>query len=75
MSYNYPMWCFAIINGRLAEVYFEKSRGKVKFHSHCYVKRSEYKTRAELQAIDEDIKKVKLSYRNGVYRDIRTKKD
>ena len=64
------MWSFAIINGKLAEIYFDKPRGHLKFRGHCYVERSEFKTKAELKAIDEDTKKVRLSYRKGIYRNL-----
>ena len=37
-------WCFAIINDRLAEIYFE-DEGKNKILGHCYVDEKEYKTK------------------------------
>lgn len=40
-------WSFAIINGKLAEIYFEKRKDKVKFLGHCYVKREEYDSQEE----------------------------
>jgi hypothetical protein len=62
-------WAFAIINNRLAEMYFEK-KGKVfVMEGHCYVKREEFTTKSELKDIDTDTKKHVLSYRKGVYRD------
>ena len=60
-------WCFAKVNSKLAEIYFEKKRGKTKFLGHCYVKKSEYKTKRELAWIEEDTKKVKLDYKNKKY--------
>lgn len=41
-------WCFAIINNKLAEIYFEKKKGKIKIEGHCYVKKEEFKTRAKM---------------------------
>ena len=39
-------WCFALVNNKLAEVYFErKKNGKVFFYGHCYVKESDYTTK------------------------------
>ena len=60
-------WCFAKVNNRLAEIYFEKKRGKPKIFAHCYVKEFEYKTKQELGWITKDTKRVNLIYRNGKY--------
>lgn len=61
-------WCFAVINNKLAEVYFEKKKNKkVKFLGHCYVKQEEYKTKTEQRWIKQDTEKFKFSYRNGEY--------
>ena len=62
------MWCFAIVNNRLAEIYFEKHSNQVEIYAHCYVLRSEFTTKEELKQIDDDIKNVKISYRKGKYR-------
>ena len=63
-------WCWALINNRLAEVHFDKTKsGRPKIFGHCYVKRNEYKTKREQRQIDIDIKKVKLTYRNKRYYD------
>ena len=62
-------WRFALINNRLAEIYFEKnSKGKLKFRGHCYVKRSEYGTKKEQKWIDADTAEMKFSYRKRKYR-------
>jgi hypothetical protein len=67
-------WSFAIINNKLAEIYFErKKNGNVKFIGHCYVKREEYKTKKEQNYIDKDIVCTKLLYRKGDYKRILTK--
>lgn len=58
-------WCFATVNGRLAEIYFKKKYG---VHSHCYVKREEFNKR-EQKMIDADIKKCQFVYRKGYYLD------
>lgn len=60
-------WCFAKVNNKLAEIYFEKKRGKIKFLGHVYVQKKEYKTKNELRWIEEDIKKIKLLYKNKKY--------
>jgi len=56
-------WCFAIVNGRLAEIYFDKKYG---IYGHCYVKKREY-TKRERKMIDSDIKKYRFIYRKGYY--------
>ena len=61
-------WCFAIINGRLAEIFFEPGKRKPKIIGHAYVKREEYKTKKEQKYIEEDTAKFRMSYRNGKYK-------
>lgn len=61
------MWCFGKVNGKLAEVFFEKRRGKSVPYAHCLVQKEEYKTREEQKWIEKDIKKVNLSFKNNVY--------
>ncbi len=61
-------WCFAIINNRLAEVYFEKTKGQINYLGHCYVGEHEYKSKKEKEWIKKDTEKVQLIYRNGVYK-------
>ncbi len=61
-------WCFAIINNRLVEVYFENKHGKIKYLGHCYVNESEYKTKKEKDYIKDDTAQIKLIYRNGLYK-------
>ena len=46
-------WCFAVVNGRLAEIYFDKKYG---IYGHCYVKRNEF-NKKEQKIINLDIKK------------------
>lgn len=61
-------WSFAIINGRLAEVwYYRDEEHQPVFIAHCYVKREEYTTKKEQIMIEKDIKKVKLRYVKGKY--------
>jgi len=70
VGYNklYMGSCFALINGRLAEVYFDKTKKGIKFLGHCYVEKSEYTTKREQKWIDEDLVKHRFSYRNNEYR-------
>ena len=61
-------WCFALINNKLAELFFDKtSKGKVKIQGFCYVDRREYKTQKERRWIKKDTEKVRLIYRKGKY--------
>lgn len=61
-------WSFAIINNRLAEIYFERTKGEPKFLGHCYVKQEEYKTKKEQNMIKKDLVNNQLVYRNGKYK-------
>ncbi len=62
-------WCFAIVNNKLAEIFFDKNKnGRARIRGHCYVKKSEYKTKLEQNQIAKDIKKVKVAYRNKKYK-------
>lgn len=69
-------WCFAIINGRLAELFFdrEEDEKEPKILGHCYVSKSEYKTKREQRMIEKDTERYRFSYRNKKYRDTFTKK-
>lgn len=58
-------WCFAIVNNRLAEIFFNDKDRQI--FSHCYVKMSEYKTKKEKGRIRQDTAKVSLTYRDGKY--------
>jgi len=62
-------WCFAMINGRLAHVFFDIKRGNKKhIFGHSYIKASELRTAREKRVMKNDIKKTRLSYRNKKYR-------
>ncbi len=56
-------WCFAVVNHRLAEIYFENGR----VWGHCLVRRSEFKLKKEREWIEKDTKKYKLKYAGGKY--------
>jgi len=59
-------WCFAMVNGRLAEIHFDKKYG---VFGHCYVKKKEYTTKKEQEMIKADIKKCQFICRGGYYFD------
>ncbi|MFA5820793.1 MAG: hypothetical protein WC873_01670 [Candidatus Gracilibacteria bacterium] len=61
-------WSFAIVNGQLAEIFWEREEGKLSPHGHAYVKRSEYRTKQEQRYIDKDIEKYRFVYRKGEYK-------
>lgn len=61
-------WCFAIINNKLAEIYFDKTKKGPKFLGHCYVKKEEFKTKQEQKWIKQDTEKFKFVYRNKKYK-------
>lgn len=62
-------WCFAIVNGKLAEIFFDKEDEETVFLGHAYVKVEEYPSKKEQKWIKEDTAKHKFSYRKGKYRD------
>lgn len=68
-------WCFATINGKLAEIFFEKEKKKLNIQGHAYVKKSEYKTKQEKAWIEKDTRKFRFSYRKGLYKNLNTLKD
>ncbi len=65
-------WCFATINNKLGEIYFNKVRRGNKlrtiFKGHCYVKKGEFKIREEKRALDTEAAQYHISYRNGKYK-------
>lgn len=63
-------WCFAIVNGKLAEIYFRKNYG---IWAHCYEKAFSYKTKKEKKWIKSDTKKFRFSYKKGYYYDFNRK--
>lgn len=60
-------WCFALVNNKLAEIYFEKKKSGPKFLGHAYVKLEEYKTKKERALIEVATMKFKFSYKSGKY--------
>lgn len=64
-------WCFGILNGRLAEIYFAKSKGKLIFEGHAYVDETEYRTKSEKRWIKKDSENLRLIYRLGKYRKVK----
>ena len=69
LEHTFDGWCFAIINNRLSEIFFGRKKGKCKkvIWAHCYVKRSEYKTKREQKMIVKDTKRCRFTYRNKKY--------
>jgi len=62
-------WQFAIINGRLAEIYFDVLKGnKRKIRAHCYVDEKTRWTKEEKRGIAIDKERNRFSYRNKQYR-------
>lgn len=61
-------WSFAIVNNKLAEIYFDKNKkSRAKIRGHCYVKKEEYKTKQEQKWIIKDTKKIRLKYQKRKY--------
>lgn len=65
-------WCFAILNNKLAEIYFDETKKDSKIWAHCYVKKANFKTRGERKWIEKDTAKLHLVYRKGKYRRVKS---
>lgn len=62
-------WCFAIVNNRLAEIFFDEDKsGNKKISNHCYVKKEDYESKQEQKWIKQDTKRVKIVWRNRKYK-------
>lgn len=64
---NKSGWSFALVNNKLSEIFFERNGKIVAFSAYCHVKRTDYKTKKEKAWIEEDIKNIKLKYKNGEF--------
>jgi len=65
-------WSFAIVNNRLAEIFFDKMKnGMCKVWGHCYVKENEYKTKKEKNWIKQDTANLRFVYRNKKYKKVK----
>jgi hypothetical protein len=62
-------WCFAIVNNKLAEIYFanDDKKKRTVVWGHCYVERSEFTTKKEQREIDHDTERNRFTYRNKKY--------
>lgn len=47
-------WCFAIVNNKLAEIYFDETKKDPKIWAHCYIKKVDFKTKEEKGWIEKD---------------------
>ncbi len=52
---------------KLPKINFEKKKGKRVPWAHCYVEKSEFKTKGEQKDIAEDTKRFRFTYRNKKY--------
>ncbi|TSC55575.1 MAG: Uncharacterized protein Greene071421_297 [Parcubacteria group bacterium Greene0714_21] len=63
-------WSFAIVNNKLAEIYFRHGKKSSRVYAHCYVRRGEYKTKVEQRWIKKDTEHLRFSYSKGKYKRI-----
>jgi len=61
-------WCFAVVNGRLAEIYFDKTKHELAMWGHCYVDRETF-SKMEQKMINKDTSRFRITYRNKRYYD------
>ena len=61
-------WSFALINGRLAEIFFEGAKiNRPGIWGYAYVKRGAYKTKHEQKMITQDVKRARFTFRKKVF--------
>ncbi len=61
-------WCFAIINGKLGQIFFKKgSRSVEGIFGHSYHSKKDIFSAEEKKMIGSDIKKHQFSFRKGKY--------
>lgn len=65
-------WCFALINGKLTEVHFEKAGNQPKILGHCSVKLKDYNSKKEQKYIKKDTTKFQFTYKNKKYQRAQT---
>jgi len=63
MSY----WSYALINGRLGEIYFDRKRGKIVYEGHSYLRPNERLTKVEANALQHDVARTQLTYYRKKY--------
>ncbi len=64
-------WQFAIVNGRLAEIFFDDTGNNTRhIWGHCYVEKGTYTKKYEQKWIEKDIKHNLFSYRNKKYKSL-----
>lgn len=62
-------WCFGLVNGRLAHVFFDIQKdGKKHVFAHSYINARELRSKREKEMMKSDVKKTRLLYRNRKYR-------
>lgn len=61
-------WSFALVNNRLAEIFFEKSDNGMELWGHAYVEPKDFKSLEEQRWIEKDTKRLRLVYKNGSYK-------
>lgn len=67
-------WSFAVVNKRLAEIFFDHQKGETIMRGHAYVDKKEYATKSEQKWIKSDTAKYRFVYRKGQYKDLQTGK-
>ena len=61
-------WSYALINGRLGEIYFDHKHGKIIFEGHCYLGKDERLTLREAAELQHDVARTQLTYYRHHYR-------
>jgi len=62
------VWAYALVNGRLADIYFEKGKGTKAIFGHGYLDKIKSRWSKEDKALmKKDIQKNRFTYRKGKY--------
>lgn len=68
-------WCFAIVNNRLAEIYFDNIEEGNKIlgchiEGHCYINKGDFQGKQDKEWIKKDTANFRFSYYGGKYKRI-----
>ena len=65
-------WCFALVNGRKGEIFFQQqANGKKKIIAHYYLKETDPIIKKMKTTINRETQELRVVYRNKKYRIIK----
>lgn len=60
-------WSYALINGRLGEIYLDRKHDKIIYEGHSYLRPNERLTLREAASLQHDVARTQLSYYHKQY--------